>query len=563
MFNHINLIGNVDLVDGITKVEENFEKIRQKQCDNHNKYKASYCCINPLCVKNSSCFLCELCYKNHSQNHINCQEIKSIGDLFSMKKLTQMKEDCKKDPAYQEKINKISQDVDDIFVKLKETLCIIIDEGCKKAKSNIQKKMYLDNEYVMKAIQNHEKVLLDLFTKDIIINNFNVMINPYLESFNKISETFRMQIEMVENLDKNIALLLNNVSKINQKYKDLIDIVQYNISNFDELLYNNLNFIDYVQSAKLNDILLQKLQTGIISKIDKMIPKLHTDIIYKIISYDNNTKYITCSGDKTIIIRNCNDNTVIKILSDHKEAVRDILLLSNGRLASSSNDKTIKIWNLTNGKCEQTLIGHSDCIYCLLELPNLILLSGSADSSIGIWNISQIDQKELQFYHQVENDQQKSIYCMTMINLTKLAVSSQDDINIHLFDNITKKSFKIIKILKGHTDWICDIKVLNNSNDMLVSCSDDSDCRLWSILHGSCLRIFKGQNNEVNSIHILSEQIIVLASSKITFWNIDRAEVIRSIKPDKSEDIIISLIKNDSNELVFAGGHDFIGMIKI
>ena len=74
------------------KIEENFEKIRQKKCDTHNKYKASYCCINSLCVKNLSCFLCELCYKNHSKNHLNSQEIKSIGDLFSTKTLSQMKE---------------------------------------------------------------------------------------------------------------------------------------------------------------------------------------------------------------------------------------------------------------------------------------------------------------------------------------------------------------------------------------------------------------------------------------------------------------------------------------
>ena len=71
-------------------------------------------------------------------------------------------------------------------------------------------------------------------------------------------------------------------------------------------------------------------------EINKKIPRLHTD---------NNTKYIACSNDKTIIIQNFEDNRVIRIMN-HKYYVRDILLLSNRSLASSSDDKTIKIWNI-------------------------------------------------------------------------------------------------------------------------------------------------------------------------------------------------------------------------
>ena len=138
----------------------------------------------------------------------------------------------------------------------------------------------------MEVFKKHEQVLLDLFTKDEIINNFNLTINPYIESFNKVSETFRMQIEMVENLDKNIDLFLKNFHKIKQKHQDFIDSMQQNISNFDEK-YDGLNFINLIQSAKVDDILIQKLKTGI--NVDKKFPALHTDTICKIISYDNDT----------------------------------------------------------------------------------------------------------------------------------------------------------------------------------------------------------------------------------------------------------------------------------
>ena len=546
-----------------TTIENNFEKLRQRKCDSHNKYKASYFCTNSLCVTNSLCFLCQLCYKNHSKNHLNYQKIMSIEDLFSVKALAQMKEDCKIDSALQEKINQISQDLDQIFGKLKETLSIIIDEECKKAKAHIKQKFSLNNEYVMKIFKEHEQVLLDVFTKDEVIINFNLTINPYLESFNKVLEIFQMQIETVENYDKNIALLINNFPKINQKHKDLADIVRQKISNFDEL-YDNIKLINPIRLAKSNEILLQKLKTHISGNIDKKIPRLHTDVINKIISYDNYTKYITCSNDKTIIIRNCEDNKVIRTLNNHKAPVRDILLLSDRRLASCSEDKTIKIWNLINGNCEHTLIGHSNWVYCLLELQNSILLSGSDDSSIGLWNISKKEnhQHELQFYHQVKNDKQCNAYCMTLINVNELAVSSYKNINIYSFEN---KSFNIIKTLKGHTDWIVDIKLMNNnSNDLLVSSSLDKDCRLWSISQGNCLKIFEAHSSQIWSIYVLSEKIFVSGSAEIIFWNIDSTKFIRSIKPDdKSRNIINSMIKNNENQLIFAGGNDFIGLIKI
>ena len=216
-----------------------------------------------------------------------------------------------------------------------------------------------------------------------------------------------------------------------------------------------------------------------------------------------------------------------------------------------------------NSYCEQTLIGHSDGVYCLLELPNLMLLSGSHDSSIGLWDISQKNKNESQFYHQVKNDQQSHVYCMTLINVNELAISSHKDINIYSFYSVANKSFNVIKTLKGHSNWVSNMKLMNDSNDLLVSSSFDKDCRLWSISQENCLKIFKGHSNWICSMEILSEKVFVSASSEILFWNIDSTEAIHSIKPTQSKGRIISLIKNDRNELVFAGEYNFIALIKI
>ena len=180
-----------------------------------------------------------------------------------------------------------------------------------------------------------------------------------------------------------------------------------------------------------------------------------------------------------------------------------------------------------------------------------------------MWDISQKNKNELQFYHQVQNDKQSYAYCMILINLNELAVSSNQNINIYSFESLTYKFFCVIKTLKGHNNLVIDIKLMNNSKDLLVSCSDDKDCRLWSISQGHCLRVFKGHSSFIGSIQVLSEKIFTSVSEEILFWNIDSTEAIHSIKPDQSGNSINCMIKNDKNELVFAGMHDFIGLIKI
>ena len=62
-------------------------------------------------------------------------------------------------------------------------------------------------------------------------------------------------------------------------------------------------------------------------------------------------------------------------------------------------------------------------------------------------------------------------------------------------------------------------------------------------------------------MQILFNKIFVSVSTEIIFWNIDNNEAIHSIKPDQSGKRIFSIIKNHRNELVFAGQHNFIGII--
>ena len=100
---------------------------------------------------------------------------------------------------------------------------------------------------------------------------------------------------------------------------------------------------------------------------------------------------------------------------------------------------------------------------------------------------------------------------------------------------------------------------MKNHKDLLVSCSDDKDCRLWSISRSSCLKKFKGHSYKIWSILILSDKQFVSVSKEIKFWSIDEDENIKTITCDN----IISCLTKVEDEIIISGGINYIGTIKM
>ncbi len=75
-------------------------------------------------------------------------------------------------------------------------------------------------------------------------------------------------------------------------------------------------------------------------------------------------------------------------LVGHFNTVMDVLLLSNGLVASSSLDNTVRIWNLTTNTTRYNLQGHTLPVYGIKQVANDILASGSNDTTVRLWNIT-------------------------------------------------------------------------------------------------------------------------------------------------------------------------------
>ena len=74
-----------------------------------------------------------------------------------------------------------------------------------------------------------------------------------------------------------------------------------------------------------------------------------------------------------------------KIAEKNTGNVYSLLLLKDGRLATTSSHKDIKVYNLKTYNIDNILKGHTDIVTSVCQLENNYLVSSSYDCTLCIW----------------------------------------------------------------------------------------------------------------------------------------------------------------------------------
>jgi WD40 repeat protein len=70
----------------------------------------------------------------------------------------------------------------------------------------------------------------------------------------------------------------------------------------------------------------------------------------------------------------------------HKDWVRALSILPDGRIVSGSDDKTLRIWNASSGDCERILSGHEEAVREVVALSDGRLLSRDWRGNCLLWS---------------------------------------------------------------------------------------------------------------------------------------------------------------------------------
>jgi WD40 repeat protein len=124
-------------------------------------------------------------------------------------------------------------------------------------------------------------------------------------------------------------------------------------------------------------------------------------------------------------------------------------------------------------------------------------------------------------------------------------VSASEDSTIKFW---SINDYNCILTLKGHEDWV--IFLLEINNNLLASCSIDGYLKIWDINKQSCLYNFTHDEEWINCIVKVKEGIICSCGDdyKIKFWDYEKGIFLYEIK----NDIGINIIEKINDNLIIS-----------
>lgn len=246
--------------------------------------------------------------------------------------------------------------------------------------------------------------------------------------------------------------------------------------------------------------------------------------ISKIVLINSEKQVAVCSDDETITIWDVATSQLSQTLTGHTERTLTVIQLRDGSLASGGCDNKIKIWNVTKGTCELELTGHKGHITSLIELPQLTLLSGSKDKNVRVWELK---NKEKPQKSVLVDPKQNQVLCMTLLSHEEIAVSSEKDINVIIFDEMSIK-----KTLIGHTSNVRDLVLVERGDgNKLLSCSEDKTIKLWDLEKYMVVKTFSGHKGIVTKLLMFNRDVFMSGSedSTLKFFHLDEEESVETV----------------------------------
>ena len=207
------------------------------------------------------------------------------------------------------------------------------------------------------------------------------------------------------------------------------------------------------------------------------------------------------------------------------------------------------------GNCNTFNTGHKEFMTGAVLLNNTEnLVTTSTDNSMIIY------EKKLGKDNKITFNILKKVVDKKIIGTAILNLSSSNFV-VGYDDGLIKiwrtEDWEVEKIFTGHTSQIR--KILKQNNDTIISCSDDSSIRAWSLdsYEADCSYTLSGHEDKINDILLLdlydNNTLLSVSDDKtIRLWNLETKECDNAIK---TEDIQTCLGKLKNGKFM-VGGED-------
>ncbi len=353
----------------------------------------------------------------------------------------------------------------------------------------------------MLCLNNHKNHKIILLLDYIPSKNY---INELKNKIGNFDEIRKYKNEIIQGLKKEIELL-------EKTFLEYENNMQLQIS-----LINNLIFT-YDFEEKLNNYNYEMIENlKVIEKIKIPSPNFNNcKNVFEQAEYF--LKFLGLK-EKKIPKFNLSNSNIFSNLNKHTNKINQIIILKDGRIASSSNDSSILIYNKEMNNVDLMIKEHSKCIFNIYQSSNGNILECCAGGLISIYELT-------------------SLY-----------------------------SYKCIQSFIAHDKGVGNIIEIKDGR--FISCSDDKKIKIWKLKNNQL--IFENilveyiQNYFSNILEYEDNKIILspIKKGSIVFWDINNLKNLNEI-----EDIECywswNVMKKFSNDIIVVGGRNYIYLLSI
>jgi len=182
---------------------------------------------------------------------------------------------------------------------------------------------------------------------------------------------------------------------------------------------------------------------------------------------------------------------------------------------------------------------------CSLSPDNQWIATGGSNSkSLTLWNLES-GEKQWTFKHD------DGIWQFLFTSDNQYLISASDDTTLKIW---SVRTGNLLSTLRGHRGWVryCALTV---DNRFLLSTSFDHTVRLWSVETGTCINVFHGHTNWVFwSQFFANDQRIVSAAIDVRVWDIESGQCVQILHGHT--DVVVMCAFSRDEQLLLSGSYD-------
>lgn len=266
----------------------------------------------------------------------------------------------------------------------------------------------------------------------------------------------------------------------------------------------------------------------------------------------SNDKIATSSSDNGVDIYNLETYQLEKSLSEYNSPVNCLLLMNDGRFVSGSADGSIKIWTYEKENCDLVIMAHEAPINTLIQLKDGNLASGSEDNIVKVYDLT-----KNWFIHTFKGHK-GPIKSLIQLNDGRL-VSGSKDKTILIYDLETKNKNIEGGVKVGHK--ATSLLVVNNSGLLLVGAKTIKVFDMSTKKEYNNIYDLNGHQNNIHKmVNVGKDGVRVISAAKhtIKIWNLINKSLEKKFDGHKGETFDLQILGD--GRLITAGGD---GEIKI